>query len=449
MRSSSGSLSRRSFLGKSSVAAPAAFTIVKPHLVRGQGKARLKAGLVGCGGRGTQAVVDLLAGDENVELVAMADVFEDKLERSLRSLREGEMRLSRYVGAEVRREGRPHRLTEEELRASIPARVRVAPDMRFVGLEGYKKLLATDIDIVLLCTPPGYRPAHFEAAVDAKKHVFCEKPFGTDPVGVRQFMAAARKSEELRLTVVSGAQRRFQKPYVETIEKIKSGAIGEIVACYAYWIGTPVIQVKARDPKWSDVEFQHRAWYSFVWICGDQIVEQHLHNIDVCNWVMGMHPVKVRASGGCAWRPREEIYGNIYDHISAEFVYPNGVILSSHCRQFPQQPGMYTNVSELVVGTKGRSNCRDMAKGGNDPYLQEHIAMVDSIRGDGPYINHAMEVAESTMTCIMGREAAYSGREITWNEIMMSKQDLMPKDLSPNAKIPVPPLPVPGKYQFV
>jgi predicted dehydrogenase len=449
MTENSGGLSRRSFLSQSSAAAPAAFTIVKPHLVRGQGKEKLKAGLVGCGGRGTQAVQDLLAGTENVELVAMADVFEDKLERSLRQLRDGQMRYTRYAGGEVIRDGKPHRLTEEELRASIPARVNVAPDMRFVGLDGYKKLLATDIDIVLLATPPGYRPIHFEAAVEAKKHIFCEKPFGTDPVGVRRFMAAARKSEDLRLTVVSGAQRRFQKPYVETIEKIQSGAIGDIVACYAYWIGTPVIQVKARDPKWSDMEFQHRAWYSFVWICGDQIVEQHLHNIDVCNWVMGMHPVKVRASGGCAWRPREEIYGNIYDHISAEFVYPNGVILSSHCRQYPRQEGMYMNVSELVVGTKGRSNCRDMAKGGNDPYMQEHIAMVDSIRGDGPYINHAMAVAESTMTCIMGREAAYSGREITWNEIMMSKQDLMPKDLSPNAKIPVPPLPVPGQYQFV
>ena len=215
----------------------------------------------------------------------------------------------------------------------------------------------------MLATPPGYRPMHFEAAVEAKKHIFCEKPFGTDPVGVRRFMAAARKSEELKLTVVTGAQRRFQRPYVETVEKIQNGAIGDIVATYAYWVGTPVIQVKARDPKWSDVEWQHRNWYSFVWICGDQIVEQHLHNIDVSNWVMGMHPVKVVASGGAAWRPREEMYGNIYDHIDADFVYPNGVHMSSHCRQYRRQPGTYMNVSELVVGHEGAQQLPRLGQG--------------------------------------------------------------------------------------
>jgi len=262
-------------------------------------------------------------------------------------------------------------------------------------------------------------------------------------------MASARKSEDLGLTVVSGAQRRHQRPYVQTVEKIRNGAIGDVVACSAYWVGTPVIQQQERKPEWSDVEWQHRAWYSHLWICGDQIVEQHLHNIDVCNWIMGMHPETVRASGGAAWRPREEIYGNIYDHIDAEFIYPNGVIMNSHCRQFRRQPGTYMNVSEHIVGTKGVSNAHDMGEDGNDPYMQEHIAMMDSIRGDGPHINVAMEVAESSMTCIMGRESAYSGREISWNEIMMSQQDLFPKDLSPNAKIPVPPLPVPGEYKFI
>jgi predicted dehydrogenase len=221
--------------------------------------------------------------------------------------------------------------------------VKVDPEHHFVGFDAYKKVLASDIDLVILSTPPGYRPMHFEAAVEAKKHVFAEKPFGTDPVNVRRFMAAARKSEELKLTVMSGAQRRSQKEYIETIHRIKDGAIGDITGAYAYWVGTPVIQQKERDAKWKDMTWQHRAWYSFVWICGDQVVEQHLHNIDVINWVMGTHPVEVVATGGAAWRPREEIYGNIYDHISADFVYPNGVRMSSYCRQYPR--GLPTNVS--------------------------------------------------------------------------------------------------------
>jgi len=208
-----------------------------------------------------------------------------------------------------------------------------------------------------------------------------------------------------------------------------------------------VIQQKARDPKWGDMMWQHRAWYSFVWICGDQVVEQHLHNIDVCNWVMNAHPVKVVASGGAAWRPDTEIYGNIYDHVYAEFEYANGVRMSSHCRQHPQ--GCYREVSEYVVGSKGRSNCRDMGARGPRDYVAEHTAMVASIRGDGPYINHAMAVAESTMTCIMARESAYSGQEITWDQIMASKLDLMPKQHGYDVKVDVPPRPVPGVYKFI
>src|SRR5947209_9282444 len=224
---------------------------------------------------------------------------------------------------------------------------------------------------------------------------------------------------------MAGAQRRSQKEYVETVRKIQDGAIGDITATYAYWIGGPVIKQKERDPKWEDMTWQHRAWYSFVWICGDQIVEQHLHNIDVCNWFMGTHPVKVWASGGAAWRPRSEIYGNIYDHIDADFEYANGAHMSSHCRQYPR--GSYSNISELLVGTKGRTNCHDMGTKGENPYVQEHINMVKSIRGQGPYINDGIPVAESTMTCIMAREAAYSGQAITWEQMMKSPLDLQPK----------------------
>jgi len=391
--------------------------------VRGAGKAKLKAGLVGFGGRGRQAVVDMMTGTENVDFVAVGDIFEDHISANLQWLRN---------------------------QPKIADRIKVDPEHQFTGFDAFKKVIASDVDIVMLATPPGYRPEHFEAAINAKKHVFCEKPFGTDPVGVRRFMAAAKKSEELKLSVMSGAQRRHQREYVETVDKIKNGAIGDITATYAYWVGGPVIQQpKGRDPKWGDMAWQHRSWYSFVWICGDQVVEQHLHNIDVINWVMGTHPVKVTATGGAVWRPREELYGNIYDHISADFEYANGVRMSSYCRQFPR--GSAQKIAEQIVGSKGKSNGHDMHTPGEPtkPYVAEHTALLNSIRGDGPYINHAMAVAESTMTCIMARESAYSGMELTWDMMMNSKLDLQPKAFDYDLKMEVPPLPVPGVYKFI
>lgn len=430
MESSSRDLSRRSFLRKSTAAGAgvSAFTIVKPELVRGMAPATLKAGLVGCGGRGTQAAQQLLYANPNVELVAMGDIFEDRLEGSLKRIRDND----KYPG--------------------LAPRVKVSPEHRFTSFDAYKKVLASDIDVVLLCAPPGHRPDHFVAAVEAKKHIFAEKPFGTDPVGVRRVMAAVEKARELKLTIQTGAQRRSQKPYLETLDKVRSGAIGDIAACYAYWVGTPVVfQKDGRKPGWGDMTWQHRNWYSYVWICGDQVVEQHLHNIDVCNWFMNGHPVKVAATGGAVWRPKDEIYGNIYDHISADFTYANGVHMSSYCRQFPPDEKIHRNISELIVGTRGRTDCHDLGSGerGEDPYVQEHINMVKSILGSGPYINDGMAVAESTMTCIMARESAYSGQEITWDMIMNSRQDLRPGEFGYDVKMDIPPLPIPGQYKFV
>jgi predicted dehydrogenase len=438
-------VSRRSLL-KGTTAAASAFTVIKPHLVRGQGKERLRAGVVGCGGRGTQAVVDLLAGAENVELVAMADVFEDKLEGSLRRLREPNY-IGRHAGITVERGGQPKQMTAEDLVASIQPRVKVEPDRRFVGFEGFQKLVKSDVDIVLLTTPPGYRPMHFEAAVEAGKHIFAEKPIATDATGVRRFMEAGRKAAEKKLTVMSGAQRHEDKPYVETVQKIRGGAVGDILALYSYYLSGPVFHAQARDAKWGDMEWEHRNWYSFLWLCGDQIVEQHFHNIDFMNWVMGTHPERVVASGGAAWRPRAVLYGNIYDHMSSDFVYPNGVHLSSHCRQYPR--GLHNNVSDLIVGTKGRSTGTDLGTKGISAYVQEHIDMVDSILGRKPYINQSIPIAESTLTCIMARESAYSGMAITWDQIMNSKQDLMPKTYGYEVKMDPVPLPVPGQYKFV
>lgn len=419
--------SRRSFL--SSAMGTAAFTIVKPELVRGAGNEKLKYGLIGCGGRGTQAMQNLLTGCDNVEIVAMGDVFEDHLEDSIRKTR--------------------------ALPPALSDRFKVDAEHRFVGFDAYQKVLASEIDVVMLATPPAYRPIHFTAAVEAKKHIFCEKPFGTDPVNLRKFMAAAKKSEELKLTVKSGAQRRSQTWYLEQYKRVKDGDLGDILALEANWVGTPVLQFekwpnKKRNPQWSDMEFQNRGWYSFVWICGDQIVEQHLHNIDVCNWFMGAHPVEVVASGGAAWRPREEEYGNIFDHVHADFVYPNGVHMSSHCRQFPGRETAQ-NVSERIVCSKGvvDSNPLRGVRPPFDPYVQEHIDMVNSVLGKGPYLNESMAVAESTMTCIMGREAAYSGLKITWDMIMNSQENLLPASFDEKQSVPVPALPVPGQYKFV
>jgi predicted dehydrogenase len=413
--------SRRRLLGGT---AAATFTIIKPELVRGAAPGRLKAGLIGVGGRGTGAVDNLLTGNDNVEVVALADIFEDHLEKNLARLKQ----------------------------RKFADRVNVDAQHRFVGFDAYKKLVASDIDIVMLCTPPGYRPEHFEAAISAGKHVFCEKPIATDPVGVRRFMASVKTAQERKLTVMSGSQRRSATEYIETVQKIQNGAIGDIVALYATYLSGPVMHAKGREVKWGDMEWQHRNWYSFLWICGDQIVEQHYHNIDFMNWVMGTHPVRVVASGGAAWRPRDELYGNIYDHLASDFVYPNGVHLSSVCRQYPPaDPSgtkLYRRVDDLIVGTKGRSTGTDMGTKGINSQVQEHINMIQSILGQGPYINQGMAVAESTMTCIMARESAYSGLEITWDMIMKSQQDLQPKAFGYEQKMEMPPLPIPGQYKF-
>ncbi len=433
-------ISRRSLLGAS------ALTLLQTRGARAASGDRLKAGLVGCGGRGTQAVVDLLTGNEHVELVSMADVFEDHLEQSLGRLRDPKF-LGKYAGITVERNGKPQEMKAEDLVASIQPRIRVEPDRHFTGFEAYQKLLASDIDIVMLCTPPGYRPMHFEAAVNAGKHVFTEKPIATDPVGARRFIAAGKLAAERKLTVVSGAQRHAHREYVETVQKIQDGAIGDVTALYAYYLSGPVFHAERREAKWGDMEWQLRNWYSFIWICGDQIVEQHFHNIDFMNWVMGGHPVKVVASGGAAWRPREELYGNIYDHMSSDFTYANGVHLSSHCRQYPK--GVYNNVSDSIVGAKGRSNGMDLGANGINPYVQEHINMIKSIRGDGPYLNVSLPIAESTLTAIMARESAYSGQEITWDQIVNSQLDLLPKAFGYDVKMEPAPLPVPGTYKFV
>ena len=425
------SVTRRNFMQRSagSAAATAAgLQIVRPQALRGDNHEKLSIGIVGCGGRGTRGVAEAIRGNPNYELHAMGDLFEDQLERSLRRLRDS-----------------------DEFPAEVKQQIKVAPENRYLGYDAYKKVVDSGVDVVFLHTPPGWRPLHLEYAINANKHVFAEKPLATDMMGAQKVIRLAKESEQKKLTVMIGAQRRSQKEYVESVQRIQDGEIGDVVATYANWISGPVIKgadfIERLDQE--SLAWQQRAWYSHVWICGDQIVEQHLHNIDVINWVLGdTHPVSVVASGGAVWRPREKLYGNIYDHVYADFEYANGVRMSSHCRQYPERK--VRRVNELVVGTRGRSTVRDLGTPSQtSPYVQEHIDMVKSINGSGPYKNQALAVAYSTMTAIMGRESAYAGIEVTWDMAMNSKQNLIPDNPSLDGKHDVPELPRPGEYEFI
>lgn len=425
------SVTRRNFMQRSagSAAATAAgLQIVRPQALRGDDNEKLSIGIVGCGGRGTRGVAEAIRGNPNYELHAMGDLFEDQLERSLRRLRDS-----------------------DEFPAEVKQQIKVAPENRYLGYDAYKKVVDSGVDVVFLHTPPGWRPLHLEYALNANKHVFAEKPLATDMMGAQKVIRLAKESEQKKLTVMIGAQRRSQKEYVESVQRIQDGEIGDVVATYANWISGPVIKgadfIERLDQE--SLAWQQRAWYSHVWICGDQIVEQHLHNIDVINWVLGdTHPVSVVASGGAVWRPREKLYGNIYDHVYADFEYANGVRMSSHCRQYPERK--VRRVNELVVGTRGRSTVRDLGTPSQtSPYVQEHIDMVKSINGSGPYKNQALAVAYSTMTAIMGRESAYAGIEVTWDMAMNSKQNLIPDNPSLNGKHDVTELPRPGEYEFI
>ena len=404
--------SRRDFLKTAALATAA--TVAPFVRTRAEQGEIVKVGLIGCGGRGTGAAQNAMEANPNVRIIAVSDAFEDRAKGAQRALKQRDMA--------------------------------IRDEMVFPGLDGYKKVLAQDIDYVILATPPGWRPEHFEAAVNAKKHIFTEKPVGTDAVGIRRFIAAAKKSEELKLSVTAGTQRRHEKSYIDTVKKIRDGAIGEIKACRAYWMGGPVIHNRQRTPDMSDMAFQLRNWYSFCWICGDNIVEQHVHNLDIINWVMGAHPVSAFGSGGRAWKPKENpLLGDIWDNYSIDYVYPNGVHMLSMSRHWNGSDG---DVSEYVVGTKGGSNCADMGEGGANPYVQEHIDLMNSMTGKGPYYNEGVQVAESTMTAIFGRESAYTGKKLNWDEFMNCGLELVPKNPTMDMKLPVGPIPAPPNKRW-
>ena len=409
-------------------AAAAGLGAMKIKTVAHAAKTTLKAGLVGCGGRGLDAARNLLDASQktgiDVRLWAVGDVYEDRARDAVTSA--------------------AHRLKDRKGVEVDKARI-------FGDFDSYKKVIDSGVDMVLLATPPGFRPEHFEAVVAAGKHCFTEKPVATFAQDCRRFMTAGELSVEKGLSVVAGTQRRHQKSYIETINRIHDGAIGDIKALRAYWCGGPVMKGSPRAKGQKDMDFQLKAWYSFVWLCGDQIVEQHVHNLDVCNWAVGRHPAEAYASGGCAWRPDEEWYGNIYDHLITDFKYDNGVHLMSMTRQFVGAQG---NVSEAIVGTRGECNgTRIWNKSGvvfqgprgENPYVQEQMDLLRNIvRPEGAeLLNEAKSVGESTMTALMGRTAAYTGKRVKWKEMMALNDSQMPSS-SWDATIPVTTVAVPG-----
>ncbi len=412
----SDSLSRRDFVKTTGgvAAAVAAGTVLGTRSAAAQnarGKKELKIGLVGCGGRGSGAVKDAMKADPDVKITALCDIFEDRLNG-------------------LRNAG--------ELKERHP----IADDHCFLGFDGYKKLLETDVDYVILATPPYYRPIHFPACIAAGKHVFMEKPVAVDPVGIRKMLVAGEAADKKNLCVAAGTQRRHEAGYIETIKRIHDGAIGDIVSGQCYW-NMGQLWFRKREAGWSEMDWMHRDWVNWAWLSGDHIVEQHVHNLDVINWVIGTHPIKVVAMGG----RQRRVTGDQYDFFDADFEYPNHVHIHSQCRQIS---GCADNVSERVIGTKGVSNCNGWissmstfkgAKGLN-PYVQEHKDLIDAIRS-GSHLNETRNVAESTMCAIMIRTSAYTGQEVVWDDIMKSDLELSPPnyeltDANIRAHIPVP-----------
>ncbi len=413
-------VTRRDFLktGTLAAAGTAAF-LATGNYAFAQGSGTIRVGLVGCGGRGTGAAGDCASSAPGVQIVALGDVFRDRLDGARDNLKKS-------LGAD---------------------KFKVTDANCFTGFDAYKQVIAAPVDLVILATPPGFRAMMVEAAVNAGKHVFMEKPVAVDPTEVRQIIAASDMAEKKKLAVVTGTQRRHQGPYVETMKRVHAGAIGDIVSAQCYW-NQGGLWMNPRQPAWSDMEWQIRNWLYFTWLSGDHIVEQHVHNLDVMNWVMQNHPVKALSLGGRQVRT-DPAYGHVYDHFATEFEYPNGARVFSQCRQID---GTASRVEERVQGTKGTTNCAGSIRGENawrfegeapNPYVQEHTDLIASIRANKP-LNEGRRIAESTLTAIMARMSAYTGQEVTWEQAMNSKLSLMPAKLE-LGPLPVAPVAVPGK----
>ena len=435
--------SRRDFLSdgsKIAVAGAALGTIVAPDLSLARsahafGSDTIKIGLVGCGGRGTGASIQAMNTESgNVELVAMGDAFKNRLDGSLKTCTNN------------------HK-----------DKVRVPADRQFVGFDAYKNVLASDIDMVILATPPGFRPLHFEAAINAGKNVFMEKPVGVDAPGIRRVLRAGKLAQQKGLAVAVGLQRRHERAYRETIGELHNGIIGDLIHTRVYWNGGGV-WTRPRVDGETELQYQMKNWYYFNWLCGDHIVEQHIHNLDVANWLMNDYPVKAQGMGGREVRTGLDT-GQIFDHHAVEFTYANGHRLLSHCRHIRE---CWNSVSEHTHGAKGYADisggrifdntgkeifkCKE-GKGQRGGHQQEHHDLFADLR-NGVVPNEAEYGAKSTMTSILGRLATYSGKELNWDDAINSDISLCDVDAltGMNDQAPVQPdgdsnypCPVPGK----
>jgi len=429
-----GETDRRDFLKAGTAAAGAALTTgLFAHGAFAGGSDEIKVGIIGTGGRGTQAGENVLSAAKNVTIVALGDAFQDRVTNAA-------TRLQKFAGRQAVKDGGN--------KVDFQGRT-------YHGLDAYKQVLDTPgLNYVILATPPGFRPQHLQAAVEAGKHIFTEKPVAVDGPGIRKVFQAYEDAQKKKLGIAAGTQRRHQLGYVETMKRVHDGAIGELVGGCCYW-NQGILWKVDRKPEMSDLEWQMRNWYNFVWLCGDHIVEQHVHNIDVINWAFQAHPVRAL---GVGYRTRTDpAFGHIYDFFSVDFEYPRGVHVHSMCRQIS---GCTNTVSEFLQGTKGQClphrysinnkavvSRRDDSRSTN-PYVQEHTDLIEAIRKGEP-INELKNVAESTLSAIMGRMSAYTGQAITWEQALNSRENTMPESLSWNMKLDVPPVPVPGKTKFV
>jgi predicted dehydrogenase len=408
------SVTRREFIGTAAAAMLAAAAEMQA-----QGEKPLRVGLVGCGGRGTGACHNILDAAPNVELVALADLFPEKI-----------------AGTRANLAGRKD------------PRVKIEDARCFSGFDAYKRLFDTDVDYVMLCEPPGFRPPHFEAAVEAGKHCFLEKPGCVDPVGARRLIAAGEKAKQKNLGVHSSAENRHDWRIAAAVKQIHDGALGPVISGRVFFNTGGIWKVE-REPAMSDMEWQIRNWYYFDWLSGDHIVEQHVHELDLCNWALRANPVRAAAVGGRAVRT-DPVYGNIWDHFAVDYEYPNNVHILSMARQWDNTDGAR---AAFFAGPKGEAELYAGVIRGEaawkyegpykDPNTVEHKDFIDSIRSGKPY-NEARQLAESTLVAILGRTAAYTGRTVTWEQVMNSDQDYSPPKYE-FVSFPMRPVPIPGK----